>query len=119
MRQISGWKLGIEKYGWDLFHGFVKIEVMKNIEIIPIARKKLERRGISEEWIKETINSPDQMVDGYGGRRVAQKKYIIESKEYLLRVVYEEQGNLGVVITAYLSSQIMRYWKEEKDEDRV
>ena len=30
---------------------------MKKIEIIPIARKKLERRGISEEWIKETINA--------------------------------------------------------------
>ena len=60
---------------------------------------------------------PDQMVDGYDGRSVAQKKYIIGSKEYLLRVVYEEQGDLGVVITAYLTSQVMRYWKEEKDED--
>lgn len=90
---------------------------MKKIEIIPIARKKLERRGLSEEWIKETINRPDQVVNGYGGRKVAQKKYVLESKEYLLRVVYEEQEDLGVVITAYLTSQIMRYWTEGEDED--
>ncbi len=57
---------------------------MKRIEIIPIARKKLERRGISEEWINETINGPGQMLDGYGRRSVAQKKYIIGTKEYLL-----------------------------------
>ena len=90
---------------------------MKRIEIIPLARKKLERRGISEEWINETINGPGQIVDGYGRRNVAQKKYIIGSKEYLLRVVYEEHQNLRVVITAYLTSQVMRYWKEGKDED--
>jgi len=57
------------------------------------------------------------MVEGYGGRSVAQKKYIIGGKEYLLRVVYKEQEDLGVVITAYLTSQVMRYWKEGKDED--
>lgn len=66
------------------------------IEIIPIGRKKLERRGISEQWVKETISSPDQIVDGYGRRSVAQKKYSIGSKEYLLRVVYEERGDLKV-----------------------
>jgi hypothetical protein len=32
-------------------------------------------------------------------------------------MVYEEQENLGVVITVYLTSQVMRYWKEGKDED--
>jgi hypothetical protein len=58
---------------------------MKKIEIIPIARKKLERRGLSEEWIKETINRPDQTVGGYGGRKVAQKKYVVENKEYLIK----------------------------------
>ena len=90
---------------------------MKKIEIIPIARKKLERRGISEEWIKETINFPDQIVKGYGGRRVAHKKYMIENKEYLLRAIYEEEKDMIVVVTAYLTSQKDRYWKEKKNED--
>lgn len=90
---------------------------MKKIEIIPIARKKLERRGISDEWVREAINFPGQTVDGYGGRRVAHKKYVIEDKEYLLRVVYEEKEESNEVLTAYLTSQVGRYWEEQKDED--
>ena len=55
---------------------------MKNIEIIPIARKKLKRRRIVEKWVEETINTPDQIIDGYGGRKVAHKKYVLNDKEY-------------------------------------
>lgn len=89
---------------------------MKEIEIIPIARKKAERRGISEKWIIDTISSADQTVAGYGGRMVAHKKYRLGEKEYLLRVVYEE-GEKIEVVTAYLTSQIKRYWKEDNNED--
>ena len=52
---------------------------MKKIEIIPIARKKSERRGISEEW-----NSPMQIVEGYGGRKVAHRRYIIPNTGHLI-----------------------------------
>jgi hypothetical protein len=89
---------------------------MKSIEIIPIARKKLERRGISEKWVEETISFPDQVVRGYGGRKVAQRKQVVKDREYLLRVVYEEKEVSNVVLTAYLTSRLDRYW-EEKDED--
>lgn len=86
---------------------------MKEIEIIPIARQKLERRGISENWIIETLNSSDQTVAGYGGRKVAHRLYNIGGKEYLLRVVYEE-GDKIEVVTAYLTSQTERYWEDKK-----
>jgi hypothetical protein len=92
---------------------------MKKIEIIPIARKKMERRGVSEEWVTETINSPAQVLEGYGGRHVAQKKYMIKDKHYLLRVVYEGREEVNVVVTAYLTSQVERYWKGEEDEDSI
>lgn len=92
---------------------------MTKIEIIPIARKKLKRRGIPEEWIKETIKSPTQIVDGYGGRKVAHRKYMIGKEEYLLRVVFEEKRGYYLVITGYLTSQIERYWKEIENEDRI
>ncbi|PQP34765.1 hypothetical protein C6A37_06020 [Desulfobacteraceae bacterium SEEP-SAG9] len=85
---------------------------MKHIEIIPIARKKLKRRRIVEEWVEETINTPDQIIDGYGGRKVAHKKYLLNDKEYLLRVIYNDESEMKVVVTAYLTSQIDRYWKE-------
>lgn len=87
---------------------------MKRIEIISLARKKSEKRGILEEWIRETINFPTQIIGGHEGWKVAQRKYIVEGKKYLLRVIYEEEKEKRVVITAYLTSQIERYLKEEK-----
>jgi hypothetical protein len=90
---------------------------MKKIELIPLAKKKAALRGISQEWIRETIVSPAQVVKGYGGRKVAHRKYVVQNKECLLRVVYEEIEDSYEVVTAYLTSQIERYWKEEKDEN--
>ncbi len=63
---------------------------MKRIEIIPIAQRKADRRGINKEWIEDAVMNPVQVVDGYGGRKVAHKKLFIDNKEYLLRVIYEE-----------------------------
>jgi len=85
-----------------------------DIEIIPLAEKKLKRRGISEKWLRETLDSPDQTLDGYGGRKVAQKKYFMKNKEYLLRVIYEEKEELKVIVTAYITSQLSRYWRERE-----
>ncbi len=87
---------------------------MKKIEIIPIAKRKIDRRNIPENWIVETINFPMETVEGYGSRKVAHRKYIKDSKEYLLRVVFEKKRDVYLVITAYLTSQIERYWKGGK-----
>jgi hypothetical protein len=86
---------------------------MKRIEIIPLAEKKSKRREIKREWIDDAITNPAQVVEGYGNRKVAQKKLILGDKKYLLRVVYEETEEVYIVVTAYLTSQIDRYWMEE------
>jgi len=84
---------------------------MKKIEIIPLAIKKIRQRKVTQQWVEETVNQPDQVVEGYGGRRVRQKKYVVNDKEMLLRVVVHEEEERLVVITAYLTSQIKRYWR--------
>ena len=86
---------------------------MKEIEIIPLAKRKLTRRGIPEAWIREALRNADQVVDGHGGRSVAQQRRTIGRREKLLRVVYEETEDKYVVITAYLTSDIRRYWKDK------
>jgi hypothetical protein len=53
---------------------------MKSIEIIPIAQRKTDRIGINKEWIEDTVMNPVQVVDGYGGRKVAHKKLFIDNK---------------------------------------
>lgn len=86
---------------------------MKEIEIIPLARRKMARRGIAESWVDEALRSPDQVVEGHGGRLVAQQRRRIRRKERLLRVVFEETQDKYVVVTAYLTSDIKRYWKDK------
>jgi hypothetical protein len=82
------------------------------IIIIPLALKKAEKRGISTEMIEETVLKPDQIVSGYGNRRVAKKFFIIDGNKMILRVIYEYEEKY-TVITAYLTSQIDKYWSKE------
>ncbi|MBI4398215.1 MAG: DUF4258 domain-containing protein [Candidatus Omnitrophica bacterium] len=80
------------------------------IIIIPLAQKKMDQRGIATSWIEETVRMPDQKMPGYGGRSVYQRIYSIsESKEQLLRVVCEEKKGEIIIVTAYLTSDMVRY----------
>jgi hypothetical protein len=86
---------------------------MKEIEIIPLAKRKMARRGIAEAWVGDALRNADQVVEGHGGRSVAQQRRRIRRREMLLRVVFEETEDKYVVITAYLTSAIKRYWKDK------
>jgi Domain of unknown function (DUF4258) len=86
---------------------------MKEIEIIPLAKKKIDKRGIPEAWVSEALQNADQVVEGHGGRSVAQQRRRIRRREKLLRVVFEDTADKYVVITAYLTSDIKRYWKDK------
>jgi len=58
---------------------------MKEIDIIPLAKRKMARRGIPEAWVAEALRNADQVVEGHGGRSVAQQRRTIRSREKLLR----------------------------------
>lgn len=83
-----------------------------NIEIIPIALEKMSRRGIKRDMVIQTLEGPDDIVPGHSGRKVAQKLYTIEGNDKLLRVVFEEEKDRTVVVTAYLTSKIEKYRRE-------
>ena len=87
---------------------------MKEIEIIPLAKKKIGRRGIPSGWVVGALASPDQVIEGYGGRKVAHRRHTVRGKDRLLRVVFEETPDKYIVVTAYLTSAVKRYWKEKR-----
>lgn len=60
------------------------------------------------------LNTPEQIVEGYGGRQVAHRRHRIQGKDKLLRVVFEETLTTHIVITTYLTSDVKRYWKEKR-----
>ena len=84
----------------------------KQVEIIPLAHKKMAQRGVPETWVREALAAPEQVVEGHGGRQVAHKRMTMADKERLLRAVYEETETTLVVVTAYLTSAIAHYWRE-------
>ncbi|MBI1864339.1 MAG: hypothetical protein HYR98_01120 [Nitrospirae bacterium] len=61
----------------------------------------------------ETVSRPEQVVMGYAGRPVVHRRYETGSRVKLLRVVYEEASDRRIVVTAYLTSDVERYWKEK------
>jgi hypothetical protein len=83
----------------------------KRVEIIPLARRKMAQRRIPEIWVRDALANSEQIVAGHGGRWVAHKRVTMADKERLLRVVYEETESAYVVVTAYLTSDITRYWR--------
>ena len=84
----------------------------KEIVIIPLAAKKAGKRAIPTEWIEETILKPEQKTAGYGGRNVYQRRYqMMGRSQQLLRIICEETEGKYVVVTAYLTSDINRYWR--------
>lgn len=84
----------------------------KEIVVIPLAAKKAGKRAIPVAWIEETIHKPEQKTTGYGGRNVYQRRYQMAGRnQQLLRVVCEETEGKYVVVTAYLTSDIKRYWR--------
>jgi len=80
------------------------------------AEKEIKRRNISKSLIHDAFGNPDEEVKGYGGRKVKQKIHKIKGKEKLLRVIYEVHKGKGVIVTAYLTSQIKKYM-ESKNEN--
>ena len=57
----------------------------------------LRRHGfvVSKRQVRETLQRPDKVEEGFRGRKVAQRRI---SEKHVLRVVYEEgQKEIGVV----------------------
>ena len=71
--------------------------VIKKLDVIPIAQRKAERRGIKKEWIEDAVRNPSQVLLGFDGRKVAQKKLLIEGKEER----GNEEGNWTTKIEKY------------------
>ncbi|WP_048150730.1 DUF4258 domain-containing protein [Palaeococcus ferrophilus] len=75
------------------------------IKYIPHALERMRERGIRRELIEEAIESPDSVTEGYLGRKVAQKR--LNGK--VIRVIYEEEDEDVVVVTAYVTSKVRKY----------
>lgn len=81
---------------------------MKRIIFIQHALDRLKERGISKELVIKIIENPDNIDPESQQRRIAQK--LINGK--LLRVVYDDEDESIVVISAYSTSKVHKYLRK-------
>ncbi|MBW2595645.1 MAG: DUF4258 domain-containing protein [Deltaproteobacteria bacterium] len=76
---------------------------------------EMKRRGIEKESVKEVVERPQQKIPSRNNKIILQSKYLdsLQNKEMLLRVIGKRTGKEILIITAYKTSRIDRYWQKE------
>ena len=75
---------------------------------------EMKRRGIEKESVKEVVERPQQEIPSRNNKIILQSKYLngLQNKEMLLRVIGRKSGKDILIITAYKTSRIERYWQK-------
>jgi hypothetical protein len=83
------------------------------------AVKEMTRRGITEEQVAIVLRAPEQSEPVREGREVYHSRFALGEppKTYLIRVIVDYDREPPVVVTAYRTSKVEKYWRT--DEDRV
>jgi len=62
--------------------------------------------------VESVLESPDQIVPERGVVKAYQSKRDIGGKIFLVRVMVDDSGDPAVVVTAYRTTKIERYWRK-------
>ena len=76
------------------------------------AELEMQRRQVPREWVESVMHSPEQIVVGFGGRKVYQGRVSADGKTYLLRLIVEDWHTPPVIVTMYRTSKIEKYWEQ-------
>ena len=80
------------------------------------AEWEMTRRGIPPALVQAVMDHPEQRLvdESRAGRWIYQSRLRFEDgKMYLLRIVVAEDEQPPVIITAYRTSKIQKYWSAE------
>ena len=84
-----------------------------NYRVSAHAEGQIKRRGLTREIIFDVLNRPDQMIE-LGISEIAYQKIIFfskENKDYLVRVIISIAKQPNLIITAYKTSKISKYYE--------
>jgi len=94
-----------------------QLDALDHFLLTKHAREEMLRRQISEEEVKKTLATPEQIQMVRENRKVYQSRFIVNSKSYLLRIIVDVDRNPPRVITVYRTSKIDKYWRIENESD--
>ena len=88
---------------------------IQHFVISPHAKFEMGRRGLSEETIRQVLSAPEQRLEVGPGRVLLQSRIAIgePARMYLVRVAVDIDRQPAEVVTAYRTSKVSKYWKEE------
>jgi hypothetical protein len=86
---------------------------MKPVRFSDHARLEIVRRDIPFEVVEQVLSSPEQSVPEHGGLVARQSRVELEGRQYLVRVIVAEQPDASVVVTAYRTSRVGKYWRSK------
>lgn len=70
---------------------------------------------LTERRILEALLFPEEVLRGHGDRLIAHRRY----GSHLVRVVYEYESHIPVVITVYFPSAARYFQGGQRHEDRI
>ncbi len=75
----------------------------------------MERRGLSESIVRTVVEGPEQRLMERAGREVFQSRIGLGGggRPFLVRVVVDVDRTPADIVTAYRTSNIGRYWRED------
>ncbi|MCT7960271.1 DUF4258 domain-containing protein [Laspinema sp. D1] len=75
------------------------------------ALQELHRRGLQQNMVESVLNNPQQIIEEKEGRKAYQSQVDFGGgKIYLVRVIVADNIDPAIVITAYRTSKITKYW---------
>ena len=77
------------------------------------AEDQILKRKLDRSLVIEVALHPDQIMYNKGLPPVAQSQIEENGKLYLIRVAFRDEGATRIVITAYKTSKISKYWIDE------
>ena len=79
----------------------------------PHAALEIQRRGIDEAAVRAVLAAPEQREVVRPGREVLQSLTEVGGKRYLIRVFVDVDRRPAEVVTAYRTSRIGKYWRQD------
>ncbi len=76
------------------------------------ARQELQRREISTKLLESVLKNPQQVIVQPDGKKIYQSQLDFgDGKIFLLRAVVVELPDVSLVVTAYRTRKINKYWR--------
>ena len=90
-------------------------EPIPNFVFTAHARFEMARRGLTEEVVRAVLERPGQRWELRPGRHVVQSRASMgdPAKPYVVRVLVDVDRTPCEVVTAYRTSRIAKYWRQE------